>query len=85
MPVMPTPVMTMSVSPVHLFRLEMRHFRFRCDGRSDILISGCQPLLGRKRGHHQRRGLRDRRQCGGSCGKSDGEFQKGAAFHDISL
>ena len=33
----------------------------------------------------QRRGLRARGQRGGSGGKSNGELQKLAAFHDISL
>lgn len=85
MAAMPAPVMTMPVSPVHLFRLEVLHLRFRCHGRSYILISGWQPLICGKRRHHERGGPRGRGKGGSSGGKSDGEFQKVAAFHNISL
>ena len=44
-----------------------------------------QLLILRKRVRHQRRGLRARSQRGGAGGKSKGEFQEVAAFHDISL
>jgi hypothetical protein len=67
-----------------LFGLKLLNLSFRCHGRADILIAARQPPICERR-HHQRRGLRGRGQRGGSGGKSDGEFQKVAAFHDISL
>jgi hypothetical protein len=78
---MPVPV---AVSPAHLFGPEVFNLSLRCHGRADILIAAGQPPICRERRHHQRRGLRGRGQRGCS-GKSDGEFQKVAAFHDISL
>jgi len=45
-----------------------------------------QSVSSGKRLRRQRRGLRARSsQCGGAGGGSNGEFQKVAAFHDISL
>jgi len=79
---MVVPVMT----PAHLFGLQAAHFvraghrgtQFRCFARGRQLISG-------NRLRRQRRGLDACRQRGGAGGNSNGEFQKIAAFHDISL
>jgi hypothetical protein len=51
----------------------------------NILVRPRQPVISRNRLRRQWRGLRARRQCGGAGGNSNGEFQKVAAFHDISL
>jgi hypothetical protein len=68
-----------------LFGLEVFNLSLRCHGRSNVLSAVRQPSICRERRHHQRRSLRGRGQRGGSGGKSDGEFQKVPAFHDISL
>jgi hypothetical protein len=68
-----------------LFGLEVFNLSLRCHGRADILIAARQLPSCLERRHHKRRGLRGRDQRGGSGGKSDGEFQKVPAFHDISL
>jgi hypothetical protein len=55
------------------------------DGGMNILIRGRLKLIRAKRMRRQRCCVRARGQRGGSGGKSDGELQKVAAFHDISL
>ena len=88
--VMPTPVAAMPVpvpmmSPADLFRLQMLNLRLRGDSGMNTLISRRQPTILRDRLWRQRRGLRARSQCGGAGGNSKGNFQKVAAFHDLSL
>jgi hypothetical protein len=55
------------------------------DSGMNILIRGRLTLICAKRMRRQRRGLRARAQRGGPGGKSNGELQEVAAFHDISL
>jgi hypothetical protein len=83
MAVAPAPVM--AVSPADLFGLETVHFVPRDNGGTGIFIRRRQPSILRKRLRQQRRGLRARGERNRTRGKSDGEFQKVAAFHDIFL
>jgi hypothetical protein len=80
-PVVPVPV----VSPADLLGFETPNLRLRRHGGMKIWISGRQPFICAKRMRRQRRGLRSRAQRGGSGAKANGELQKVAAFHDISL
>ena len=81
-PVMPVPVM----SPTHLFGLEALHLGFGCDGGMKVFAPGRRTFIFRKRQlRRQRRGLCACCQRGRAGGKSNGEFQKVTAFHDISL
>jgi hypothetical protein len=73
------------MSPVDLLGLEMLDLSLGRNRRMNILIFWRQPLISAKRVRRQRRRLRARGQRGGSGGKSNGELQKVAAFHDISL
>lgn len=77
---MPVPVMT----PVHLFGLEAVHLALRGNCGTGILVRR-RPSVYRKRMRRQRRGLSTRGQGGSARSKSNGEFQKIAAFHDNSL
>jgi len=74
MPVMPPP---------HFFGLEAIDLVARGHGGMHIFIGGRQPAL-TERLRRKRRGLRARSESGGSSGKSNGEFQKIPALHDIS-
>ena len=81
-PVMPVPVMSIA----HLLRLETIDFVLCNDrGLGSFAARRHQAMYSRNR--RQRRGVRGRSKCGGGggSGKSNGEFQKVAAFHDISL
>jgi hypothetical protein len=78
---MPVPV----VSPVHLLGLQTFNLSLGRDGGMNILIRGRLTLICAKRMRRQRRSLRARGQRGGPGGKSNGELQEVAAFHDISL
>src|SRR5450755_3676012 len=84
---MPTPVTAVPVPvpvmpPAHLLGLETVHFVF--GGDSGTEIPGEQPAVFFKRMRRKRCCLRSRGQCGGARGKSNGNFQKVAAFHDVS-
>jgi hypothetical protein len=79
----PAPVM--AVSPAHFFGLETIHFVPRDNGGTSILTRRRQPTFVFKRMRCKRRGLRARGQRRSARGKSNGEFQKVAAFHSISL
>jgi hypothetical protein len=79
-PVTVVPVM----APAHLFGLEAVDLVFGGDGGTGIFIRR-QPFIFCKRMQRKRRGLRARGEHSGSGRKSSGEFQKVAAFHDISL
>jgi hypothetical protein len=84
-PVMPVPVM----SPTHLLGRKTLDFGFGCDSGMKVFARGRRTFIFRKRQlRRQRRGLcaRGKRSgAGGAGGKSNGEFQKVTAFHDISL
>ena len=85
-PAVPAPVATVPVmSPAHLLRLETVRFFFGGQCGMRVFNRRRQPFIFRKRLRRKRRGLRARSQRGGAGGKSKGEFQKVAAFHDISL
>ena len=79
-PAMPVPVPAMS--PAHLLGLEMVDFVLGGDGGTDILRE--QPAAFFQRMRRKRCSLRSRGQRGSAGGKSNGEFQKVAAFHVIS-
>jgi hypothetical protein len=90
----PTPVAAMPVpvpvmSPTHLFGRKALDFGFGCDGGMKVFARRRRTFIFRKRQlRRQRRGLcacSKRRSAGGAGGKSNGQFQKVAAFHDISL
>jgi hypothetical protein len=78
-PVTAVPVMT----PAHGFGLEAASFFG--GGDRGMCIRRRQPATVIKRLRRQRRGLDAGGKRGGSGGKSKGDFQKVAAFHDISL
>jgi hypothetical protein len=78
---MPSPVPVMS--PAHLFRPELIDIVLRDDrGFRALAARRQEALLWRNR--RQRRRLRARSKRRRACNKSKGEFQKVAAFHDIS-
>src|SRR6266851_2630118 len=70
--------------PAHLFGLQMFYLLAGRDRRTGLLIRRRQPPVLYERMRRKRRGLRARGKCGSARGKSKGEFQKVAAFHDIS-
>jgi hypothetical protein len=82
--VMPVP-MTVSVTPAHLFGLQTIHLVLADISGKSVLVRGRQPPVLRERMRRKRRGMRTGRQRRGAGCKSKGEFQKVAAFHDISL
>lgn len=85
--VAPVPVPVVVV-PADLLGLEMLDLGLRRHGGMKVRIRERLPLIPVKRMRRQRRGLRARAQRGGpgrSGGKSNGELQKVAAFHDIFL
>jgi hypothetical protein len=73
------------MSPAHLLCLEAIHLVLGSNGGTSILIRWRQPTVVFKRMRCKRRGLRARGQRRSARGKSNGEFQKMAAFHSISL
>jgi hypothetical protein len=83
MAMVPVPVPVMA--PAHLFGLEAVDLACGGDGGTGIFVRRRQPFIFCKRMRRQRRGLRARCERSGSGRKSGGEFQKVAAFHDISL
>jgi hypothetical protein len=77
-------VMMPVTSPAHFLGLEAINLVARCHGRMGIFAGGRQSSALDKRLRRKRGGLRARGKGGRSGGKSKGEFQKTAAFHDIS-
>ena len=77
----PTPM----TAPAHLFRLQMFRLVPGGDSGTGILVRRRQRSVLRERMRDKRCGPCARGQCGSACGKSKGEFQKIAAFHDIVL
>jgi hypothetical protein len=73
------------MSPSHLFGLQILYFAPGGDSGTGILVRRWQRSVLFKRMRHQRRSLRARGHRCRACGKSKGEFQKVAAFHDIFL
>jgi hypothetical protein len=73
------------MAPTHLLRLETVDLVPRDDRRTGIAIRGRQPSVSAERVRGKRRGLCARGHRGSARGKSKGEFQKVAAFHDVSL
>jgi hypothetical protein len=71
--------------PPHLFGLQVFHLIARGDGGTGILIRRRQPSVLCERMRQKRCCPCTRGECGGTRGKSKGEFQKMAAFHDIFL
>jgi hypothetical protein len=65
--------------------LQMFHLVPGSDSGTGILVRRRQPSVFCKRVRHKRRGLRAGSERGSARGKSKGEFEKVAAFHDISL
>jgi hypothetical protein len=70
---------------MHFFGLEA--VQLLCAGNSGmgIVIRGRQPSVFCERIGRKRRGVRARSKCRSARGYTKGEFQKVAAFHDISL
>ena len=69
--------------PAHLFRFEAIDLLAGCDRRLGISIA--RRFMVGDRLRRQRCGLSARSQRRRARGKSKGEFQKMATFHDISL
>lgn len=84
-PVTPMPVPAPVVAPAHLLGLEPVDFVAGCDGGMKVFVGGRQVSTRCQRKRRQRRGLRARGQRGRAGGHTESEFQKVAAFHDISL
>src|ERR1700731_1719951 len=91
-PVMPAPVAAVPAPvaappapvamPAHLFGLQMFHLAFGGDGGTGTLARRRQlPVICERMGH-KRRGLRAGGQRSRTRGKSNGKFQKIAAFHE---
>ena len=80
--VVPVPVPVM-MSPAHLFGLET--IDLLGGGHRGMRIRRWRPAAILQRMRRQRRGLYTCGQRGRSGRKSKGDFQKVAAFHDISL
>src|SRR6266704_6572716 len=74
-----------ATAPAHLFGLQMFHLVPGGDSRTGILVRRRQRSAFCERMRHKRCCPRTRGQCGGARGKSKGQFQKVAAFHDIFL
>ena len=77
-------MMAAPAAPAHLFGREAIDLVTGGDRGMGISIAWLRRLLAGDRLRHQRRGLRARGQRRRAGGKSKGEFQKMAAFHDIS-
>jgi hypothetical protein len=80
---MPPPVP--AATPPHFFGLEAVDILLGGDRRAGLCIRRRQSSVFCERMRRQRRCLRARSQSRGAGGESKGEFQKVAAFHDISL
>jgi len=81
----PAPVVAVSVmSPAHLFRFHAVHLVSGDNGEMGILVPKRHPLIFGKRLWGKGYGVRACGQRGGARGYSKGEFQKVAAFHDVS-
>ena len=78
----PAPTTT---APAHLFRLQMFHLVAGGDSGTGILVRRRQPSVLCERLRHKRCCPCARGQRCSACSKSNGQFQKMAAFHDIFL
>jgi hypothetical protein len=70
---------------MHLFGLDAVDFVRAGHGGTQVFIDGRRHLLSGQRMRRQRRSLRGRSKNGCAGGDPEGEFEKVAAFHDISL
>jgi hypothetical protein len=78
------PAMTPMPVPAHLLRLQMVDIVLRNHGRfRSLAVRRYQARFRRNR--RQRRSLRSGGKRPRACNNSKGEFQKVAAFHNISL
>ena len=82
MTVVPTSMPVMS--PAHFFRFEAVHLIAGDHSGTGLLIRRRQSAF-RERMRRKRRGVRARGKRCGARNKSKAEFQKMAAFHDVSL
>src|SRR5882672_6784140 len=82
---MPAAMMPVPVAPAHFFGLETIHLVFADNSGTRVFVRGRQPSVGCKRMRRKRCGMGAGGQRCGAGGKSKGEFQKVAAFHDIFL
>ena len=82
MPAMPAPVPVMT--PAHFFGFEVIDIVLRDHRRFRALAARRSQTL-RRRNRRQRSGIRARSKYGRTSGKSNGDFQKVTAFHDIFL
>jgi hypothetical protein len=82
MPAMPVPVPVMS--PAHFFGLDSVHIVLRDHRRFRAFAARRSQTL-RRRNRRQRRRIRAGSKRCSTSGKSNGDFQKVAAFHDIFL
>jgi hypothetical protein len=78
------PAVVPVMSPANLFGLEAVHFVLGGNGGTRFLTCSRRRLIAGNRLRRQRRGVDACRQRGGAGGNPNGEFQKIAAFHDIS-
>jgi hypothetical protein len=74
-----------SSSAAHLLGLQMVHLVAASDSGTGILVRWRQRSVLAERMRHKRCCPCARGECGSASGKSKGEFQKMAAFHDIFL
>jgi hypothetical protein len=81
----PPAPMSSTPSPSYFFGLQMLHLVPVSDGGTGILVRRRQRSVLCERMRHQRCCPCTRGECGGARGKSKGQFQKVAAFHDIFL
>jgi hypothetical protein len=79
------PAVITANAPAHLLGREAIYFVFACHGGVSIGIAGRRKSVVFRQMRRQRRGLRARGERSRARGKSKGEFQKMAAFHDVCL
>jgi hypothetical protein len=80
----PTPVTVVPVmAPTHLLGRKPGDFVFGGNGGAGIFVRR-RPFISGKRLRQKRCSLRTRSERRGTSGKSNSEFQKVAALHDIS-
>ena len=84
-PVTTAPTAVTAATPAHLFGRKAVHVVPGGNGGTGILVRGRQGSALGERLRQKRRSLRARGHRGRARGKSKSEFQKVAAFHDISL
>jgi hypothetical protein len=82
----PAPVTVVPMmAPAYFLRLEAVDFAFGRNGRTEVLVRRRKPFISTKQLGRQRRGPGNRGKGGSARRKSNSEFQKVAALHDIFL